>query len=130
MSTTTDEACRAPRSTDWRHYLAYDIILGFLGTVLTLTAAYDFKAAHSSVKNPTGIVSGPPHAEISQRRLTKRLSIRCFACLGTLSEKAIVSYDEMIEHSFYQARPLSANARATLCPLEGSTDTANAGARA
>lgn len=72
------QTCTDARSTDWRHYLAYDIILGFLGTVLTLTAAYDFKAAHSSVKNPTGIVS------------------------GTLSEKAIVSYDEMIEHSFYQ----------------------------
>jgi hypothetical protein len=59
------------------NYLVYDCCLGVTGVVLTLTAAFDF-SSHAHVKNPNGIVS------------------------GTLSEKATVSYSEMIEHSFYQ----------------------------
>ncbi len=54
--------------------IAYDTILGILGTVLTLFAAFEFK--HKNVKN--------------------------FAS-GTLDEHATVTYGEMIEHSFYQA---------------------------
>jgi hypothetical protein len=53
--------------------IVYDIILGILGIILTLTAANDFK--HKGIKN---IAS------------------------GTLDEHATVTHDEMIEHSFYQ----------------------------
>ena len=62
--------------------LWYDCVLGCLGVVLTLTAAYDFKG-HDRVKNPVGHVS------------------------GTLSETATVSFSEMIEHSFYQGLNLA-----------------------
>ena len=55
------------------NYIAYDIILGCAGVLLPLTAAYEFK--HYNVKN---IAS------------------------GTLDEHATVTYNEMIEHSFYQ----------------------------
>ena len=51
---------------------AYDISLSSLGVVLSLTAARDFK--HKNVKN---------------------------AASGTLDAHTLVSYDEMIEHSFY-----------------------------
>jgi hypothetical protein len=52
----------------------YDVVLGIIGTVLTLYAANEFQ--HKNVKN--------------------------FAS-GTLDEHATVTYGEMIEHSFYQA---------------------------
>lgn len=52
---------------------AYDIMLGMLGTALTLTAAFDFN--HKHVKNVAS---------------------------GTLDEHATVTTAEMIEHSFYQ----------------------------
>lgn len=54
-------------------WLLFDVVLGILGTVLTLFAAFEFK--HKNVKN--------------------------FAS-GTLDEHATVTYAEMIEHSFYQ----------------------------
>ena len=54
--------------------LCYDLILGALGTVLTLTAAFDFQS-HRKVRNVAS---------------------------GVLDERATVTYDEMIEHSFYQ----------------------------
>jgi hypothetical protein len=53
----------------------YDLILGILGTTATLTAAIDFP--HKLVSNTSGQS-------------------------GTLNQKAIVTQDEMIEHSFYQ----------------------------
>ena len=56
-------------------YLQYDVILGILGTMTAITAAYDFRKAHSHVKN---IAS------------------------GTLDKEATVTFEEMIEHSFYQ----------------------------
>ena len=60
-------------------YLAYDVVLGLLGTLTTLTAAFDFKKGHARVKNyKTGGAS------------------------GTLDDSATVKYSEMIEHSFYQ----------------------------
>ena len=55
--------------------ITYDTILGMLGTATALTAAFDFKKAHSHVTNPAS---------------------------GTLDEDATVTFDEMIEHSFYQ----------------------------
>lgn len=61
---------------DWLtyyHYLIFDIGLGILGIKLTLFAAYEFK--HKNVKNVAS---------------------------GTLDMHATVTYDEMIEHSFYQ----------------------------
>jgi hypothetical protein len=59
---------------DWNSYgLAYHASLGLLGTVLTLTAAFEFQ--HKHVKNVAS---------------------------GTLDEHATVTFDEMIEHSFYQ----------------------------
>jgi hypothetical protein len=58
----------------WWSYLLYDVLLACLGIVLTLTAASDF-SYHKYAKN---IAS------------------------GTLDNKATVTYDEMIEHSFYQ----------------------------
>jgi hypothetical protein len=51
----------------------FDAVLGILGTVLTLTAAFNF--GHKNVKNVAS---------------------------GTLDEHATVTYNEMIEHSFYQ----------------------------
>ncbi|KAL7464411.1 hypothetical protein ACHAXS_004754 [Conticribra weissflogii] len=55
--------------------LLYDIVLGILGIVTTVTAARDF-----------------PHRRISNRDGES----------GTLSNSAIVTQSEMIEHSFYQ----------------------------
>ena len=60
------------------NYFYYDILLGCTGILLTYTAAFDFKNAHSNIVNPTTIKS------------------------GTLHKSAIVSFNEMIEHSFYQ----------------------------
>lgn len=54
-------------------YFLYDIILGILGTYLTLFAAWEFQ--HKQVKNMAS---------------------------GTLDEHATVTYGEMMEHSFYQ----------------------------
>lgn len=56
-----------------RIYLIYDIVLGMAGTLLPLTAAFEFQ--HRNVKNVAS---------------------------GTLDEHATVTYNEMIEHSFYQ----------------------------
>lgn len=58
-------------------YIIYDAVLGVLGILLTVSAAFDFPT-HNAVKNPAGVVS------------------------GTLSDKATVSFSEMMEHSFYQ----------------------------
>jgi len=55
--------------------LYYDLLLGLSGIVLTLTAASDFR---------------------SHRFVTNTAS-------GTLQQDATVTYDEMLEHSFYQA---------------------------
>ena len=55
-------------------YAAFDLVLGVLGTVLTLTAARDFRA-HARVASPVS---------------------------GTLGADATVKVSEMIEHSFYQ----------------------------
>ena len=57
--------------------LGYDVMLGFLGILATLTAARDF-----------------PHKHV-QKYCVVRQS-------GTLAEKAIVTQDEMMEHAFYQ----------------------------
>jgi hypothetical protein len=56
-------------------HLFYDAVLGILGTLTALTAAYDFKKAHNHVKNVAS---------------------------GTLDKEATVTFNEMIEHSFYQ----------------------------
>lgn len=53
----------------------YDIILGMLGSMLTASAAKDFQKAHAHIQN---VASGP------------------------LDVDATVTYDEMIEHLFYQ----------------------------
>ncbi len=53
--------------------VAYDAVLGTLGISLTLTAAHEF--GHKNVRNRAS---------------------------GTLDEDATVTYDEMIEHAFYQ----------------------------
>lgn len=55
--------------------IIYDVVLGILGTLLALSAAFDFKVAHARVQNSAS---------------------------GTLEESATVTYSEMIEHSFYQ----------------------------
>ena len=55
--------------------LVYDVLLGVSGTVLTLTAASDFREHHSRVENRAS---------------------------GTLEKEATVTSSEMIEHSFYQ----------------------------
>eukprot|EP00854_Cymbomonas_tetramitiformis_P006572 gene6572-7872_t len=55
-------------------FLSYDLILGILGILLTFSAAFDFKT-HKRVRNVAS---------------------------GTLEENATVTYDEMIEHGFYQ----------------------------
>jgi len=57
------------------YYLIYDIVLGILGITATLTAARDFP--HKYIQNAPGQS-------------------------GTLSVKAMVTYNEMIEHAFYQ----------------------------
>jgi hypothetical protein len=54
-------------------YICYDTVLGILGVVLTLLAAFEFK--HKNVVNVAS---------------------------GTLDEHATVTHSEMIEHSFYQ----------------------------
>ena len=61
----------------WRveYRFAYDFMLPMLGTILTLTAAFDFKDAHSRVQN---IAS------------------------GVLDSDAVVTVSEMLEHRFYQ----------------------------
>jgi hypothetical protein len=53
--------------------VVFDAVLGVLGIVLTLTAAHEF--GHKNVRNRAS---------------------------GTLDEDATVSYDEMVEHVFYQ----------------------------
>ena len=53
--------------------VAFDAVLGTLGISLTLTAAHEF--GHKNVRNRAS---------------------------GTLDEDATVTYDEMIEHAFYQ----------------------------
>lgn len=68
-----DDATRAMRC------LSYDVILGALGIIATLTAARDF-----------------PHRRVVNRKGES----------GTLSHAAMVTQDEMIEHSFYQAMNL------------------------
>lgn len=62
-------------SNDFSLWWAYNVILAVLGIQSTLSAAQSFP--HRTVKN-----------DIGQS--------------GTLNEKAIVTYNEMIEHSFYQ----------------------------
>jgi len=59
-----------------QRWLFYDTILGFLGITTTLTAARDFP--HKYVQNAKGQS-------------------------GSLSQKALVTQREMVEHSFYQA---------------------------
>ncbi len=56
----------------------YDILLGVMGIVLTLTASRDFP--HKTIKNVAS---------------------------GTLDEHATVTYSEMIEHAFYQGLNLA-----------------------
>ena len=56
----------------------YDILLGVMGIVLTLTASRDFP--HKTIKNVAS---------------------------GTLDEHATVTYSEMIEHAFYQGMNLA-----------------------
>ena len=51
------------------------ILLPTVGVVLSVTAAYDFKEAHARVKNLAS---------------------------GTLDKDQTVTFEEMIEHSFYQ----------------------------
>jgi hypothetical protein len=58
--------------------LLFDVILGALGIALTLTAAHEF--GHKNVRNRAS---------------------------GTLDEDATVTYDEMIEHAFYQGLNLA-----------------------
>jgi hypothetical protein len=53
----------------------FDLVLGLLGITTTLSAASDFKKAHSRTHNVAS---------------------------GTLEKEATVTYGEMIEHSFYQ----------------------------
>ena len=60
-------------------WFAYDVILGICGITATLTAARDFP--HRYVQNAMGQS-------------------------GTLSERAIVTQSEMVEHSFYQGLSL------------------------
>jgi hypothetical protein len=65
----------APRSLPSR--FAYDVALGVGGTILTLTAAQDFKGAHD------------------ERRVRNVAS-------GALDEDQTVTREEMLEHAFYQ----------------------------
>ena len=57
--------------------VAFDILLGVAGTALTLTAAYDFKHAHT------------------EDRVQNKAS-------GPLDPDQTVTHEEMLEHSFYQ----------------------------
>ena len=57
------------------NYLAYDLILGALGTLTTLTAAFEIGKNHKRVKQNAS---------------------------GTLEEAATVTQSEMLEHAFYQ----------------------------
>jgi hypothetical protein len=66
--------CNIDTLSPW-HLFLYDVSLGCLGTVTTLTAANDFP--HKFVKNAEGQS-------------------------GSLSDRAIVTQAEMMEHSFYQ----------------------------
>lgn len=58
--------------------VAFDVLLGVAGTTLTLTAAYDFKHAHK------------------EDRVQNKAS-------GPLDPDQTVTFEEMLEHSFYQA---------------------------
>lgn len=58
--------------------VAFDVLLGVAGTTLTLTAAYDFKHAHE------------------EDRVQNKAS-------GPLDPDQTVTFEEMLEHSFYQA---------------------------
>ena len=58
--------------------VAFDVLLGVAGTTLTLTAAYDFKHAHE------------------EDRVRNKAS-------GPLDPDQTVTFEEMLEHSFYQA---------------------------
>eukprot|EP00947_MAST-08B_sp_MAST-8B-sp1_P002900 g2900.t1 len=64
----------APGGSTAGRTIAFDVILGVLGTTATLTAASDFRY-HRHARNRAS---------------------------GTLDEEATVSYAEMLEHSFYQ----------------------------
>jgi hypothetical protein len=58
----------------------YDILLGISGTVLTLTAARDFRVAHADIKNVAS---------------------------GALEVTSTITVKEMIEHAFYQGLNLA-----------------------
>lgn len=58
--------------------VAFDVLLGVAGTTLTLTAAYDFKHAHE------------------EDRVRNKAS-------GPLDPDQTVTFEEMLEHAFYQA---------------------------
>lgn len=61
-------------------WYAINVVLGVLGVATTQSAAMAFKDAHSRAKNPAS---------------------------GTLDQRAVVTYDEMIEHAFYQGLNLA-----------------------
>lgn len=73
--------------------LLYDAGLGVLGTALTLSAAFDFRAAHSRVKNVAS---------------------------GALDDDATVTFAEMMEHAFYQGQNL---VQARAIPRSGLSET-------
>eukprot|EP00967_Tisochrysis_lutea_P151365 scaffold294292_cov36-Tisochrysis_lutea.AAC.2 len=56
-------------------WVAYDLVLGLLGSAATFSAAADFRVAHARVSNLGS---------------------------GTLDEAATVTHSEMLEHGFYQ----------------------------
>jgi len=64
----------------WLPHLAFDVVLGVLGTLTAVTAAFDFRKAHARVRNLAS---------------------------GTLEREATVTFSEMIEHSFYQGLNLA-----------------------
>jgi hypothetical protein len=70
---TQIENSSLPQNASVTSYFMYDVVLGVLGTVLTVSAAYEFQ--HKNVKNVAS---------------------------GTLDEHATVTFNEMIEHAFYQ----------------------------
>eukprot|EP00980_Cylindrotheca_fusiformis_P023446 scaffold10490_cov129-Cylindrotheca_fusiformis.AAC.2 len=74
-STTSSFPTTTTATTPRLFFFGYDFILGALGILATLTAARDFP--HKLVSNASGQS-------------------------GTLNQTAIVTQDEMIEHSFYQ----------------------------
>jgi hypothetical protein len=76
----TDDQQGDGRLTLRRFYFAFDVILGCLGVVATLTAAANF-----------------PH------KLVSNAAVSGYVQSGTLHKTAIVTQAEMIEHSFYQA---------------------------